>query len=201
MLKIGVTGGIGSGKSLVCRIFSLLGAPVYAADERAKKLVHSNPLLKKNIIEEFGNEAYQGGEYNRKYIASVVFKDRRRLEKLNQLIHPAVAVDFQQWSSNQQDVAYVIKEAAIIFESGGDRQLDGVLAVDAPEDIRIRRVSERDGLEVNEIKKRIRSQWPADKIRALADWSVDNDNKKLILPAILEIHNKLLKEGKRSKNE
>lgn len=201
MLKIGVTGGIGSGKSLVCRIFSLLGVPVYNADERARILVHEDVELKKNLIAEFGPDAYLNDEYNRKYIAAVVFNEKQKLEKLNRLIHPAVAKDFMQWMRYNITAPYIIKEAAIIFESGGDKQLDGIVAVDAPEDIRINRVSKRDDLSAEDVKKRINNQWPADKIRSLADWIIDNDNKKLILPGIINIHNQLIEEEKRRKNE
>ena len=190
MLKLGITGGIGSGKSTVCKIFKSLQVPVYHADDRAKELVYTDEVLRNDIISEFGEKAFTHSTYNREYIASVVFGDKDKLEILNQIIHPRVEKDFEDWYRKQKS-NYVVHEAAILFESGVYKQMDYTLFIDAPVNYRIERVMKRDEITEEQVRVRLNNQWPADKISELADWVIVNDGKTLILPQILEIHNYL----------
>lgn len=192
MLKVGITGGIGSGKSIICHVFKSLQVPVYNADYQAKILVETNPEIRAQITQEFGEQAYSGLTYNRKYIADIVFRDDTLLNRLNSIIHPAVANDFYNWVQNY-NVPYVIEEAAILYESGAHKAMDHVIVVDAPEKLRISRIQRRDGISEDEIKRRIQNQFPTDKLRSLADWVIDNTDNVLVLPQILSIHH-LLKE-------
>lgn len=193
MLKVGITGGIGSGKSTVCLVFKQMGVPVYSADNQAKLLIYSDKDLRKAICEEFGEESFINGNYNRDYIAEIVFSNPERLNKLNQIIHPAVTNDFNNWAKKYKNKSYIIHEAAILFESGTAGQMHKNIIIDAPEDIRVRRIIKRDGTDRNSALARIKNQWPADKIRSLADWIIVNDGKNLILPQILKIHEQLIK--------
>ena len=144
-LQIGITGGIGSGKSLVCRIFSRFGIPVYDADRRAKSLMTTDGILISQIMKEFGDLSYdEKGELNRTYIAAKVFSDEGQLGKLNSLVHPRVAVDYQNWLTEHKDACYVVKEAALLFEAGSNKLMDKVIVVTAPEELRIQRVLARD---------------------------------------------------------
>lgn len=193
MLKIGITGGIGSGKSIVCSVFRLLGVPVYHADDRAKYLMENDIDIRTQIISLFGDEAYNGSNYNRKYIASLVFTNDSLLTKLNNIVHPYVANDFILWTELFKESAYVIEEAAILFESGAGKKMDYNILVDAPEEQRIKRVMKRDNLTEEEVRIRINKQISTDKIRHLVDWIIVNNNKQLILPQILKIHSQLNK--------
>jgi dephospho-CoA kinase len=193
VLKIGITGGIGSGKSTVCSVFKALGIPVYNADERARYLIETDKDIKQQIIKVFGAKAFIDNVYNKKFIADLVFNDSNLLEKLNFIIHPHVSIDFKNWSNQFADAKYIIEEAAILFESGANKKMDYVIFVDAPLELRLDRVINRDKSKRSEVLKRIKHQWSADKIRQLADWSIVNNNKKLILPQILNIHNCLTK--------
>ena len=195
MLKLGVTGGIGSGKSIACRIFSILGAPVYDADEKAKLLVNTDEEIRNAIFREFGSESFVNSTYNRQFIASVVFKDKKKLQLLNRIIHPAVEEDFKKWYQ-MQNYYYIIHEAAILFESGTDKFMDYTLLIDAPENYRIDRVIKRDKTTQKEVELRLRNQWPANKISKMADWVIVNDGKTLILPQILKIHHYLIQSEK-----
>lgn len=191
MLKVGITGGIGAGKSTICKVFNALQIPVYHADQRAKILTETDPVIRSEIIREFGERSYRGSKYNVEYVAARAFGDKIKLSKLNHIIHPAVSKDFYQWVRRQK-APYIIEEAAILFESGANQNMDHVIVVEAPEEIRISRIQKRDGIAREEIKKRIDSQWSADKLHALADWVVNNNDKVLVLPQILSIHNFLL---------
>ena len=192
MLKLGVTGRIGSGKSIVCQIFSTLGIPVYRADERAKELVNSNSELQKVIISEFGNESFVNSVYNRPYIASVVFKDQKKLSALNRIIHPVVEKDYSIWLADKKKFHYTVYEAAILFESGASEKMDYILVIDAPENELINRVMKRDNLSRAEVELRLNNQWKTDKKDGLADWIIMNDGNTLILPKVLEIHKYLM---------
>lgn len=194
MLKVGVTGGIGSGKSIICQIFKALKVPVYNADQRAKVLVETDVNIKSRIIEVFGERSYTGSTYNRKYIAKRVFSNKKLLEKLNGIVHPVVADDFSNWIKKLK-VPYVIEEAAILFESGANEKMDKIIVVEAPEELRIKRIKTRDGLKEDEIKFRVQNQWSTDKLAALADWVINNNDKMLVLPQILHIHNILIKNS------
>jgi dephospho-CoA kinase len=192
MLKIGITGGIGSGKSTVCKIFSVLGIPIYRADNVAKKIANEVSVIKESIIKEFGAEAYTDNIYNAKYLGELVFNNTKKLQKLNSIIHPYVAQDFINWAENQKGTKYLLKEAAILFESGANQNLDYTIVVNAPLDLRIQRIIERDGLSEEMIKKRMKNQWSTEKITALADWVIENDEKHLLLPQVLSIHDQLI---------
>ena len=150
---IGITGGIGAGKSIVSKVFETLGIPKYDADTRAKWLMNNNQKLVDSIRKLFGNNAYQNGELDRKFIASKAFEDKTLLEQLNQLVHPAVSKDFTEWA-NQHHTPYLLKEAALIFETGSYKDLDKIITVTAAEPIRIQRVMKRDGRSEEQVKCR-----------------------------------------------
>jgi dephospho-CoA kinase len=197
MKRIGLTGGIGSGKSTVAKIFETLGIPVYYADDAAKNLMNSDPGLKAAITENFGSEIYKGGILDRKLLASVVFGDNQKLELLNAIIHPVTIRDAEQWMKRQTS-PYVLKEAAILFESGAAEHLDQVIGVYAPQHIRIKRVMERDGIPEEEIKKRIYRQINEEMKMKLCDHVIVNNEQQLVIPQVLALHEKLLLNGKPS---
>ena len=189
MLKIGLTGGMGSGKSVVAKVFETLGIPVYYADDAAKKLMNNNEELKAEIIKNFGEESYTNGELNRKYIASIVFNDKEKLELLNSLTHPATIRDAEEWIKSQNS-PYIIKEAALLFESGANKNLDHVIGVDAPLPLRIKRVMNRDGITEEEIMKRINRQMDEEKKMRMCDFIIINNEQELVIPQVLELHKK-----------
>ena len=189
MLKIGLTGGIGSGKTTVAHIFETLGIPVYYADDAAKRLMNTNEELKSLIIQHFGNESYQQGELNRKYIASIVFNDKEKLELLNSLTHPITMQDALVWM-NKQTTPYVIKEAALLFESGAAEQLDYIIGVYAPQHIRVKRVMDRDKTSIDEVMKRITRQIDEEMKMKLCDFVITNNDQQLVIPQVLELDKK-----------
>lgn len=193
-LRIGVTGGIGSGKSLVCKIFQHLGAPVYDADSRAKMLMVSDAVLVNQIKKEFGEQSYRAsGELNRDYLSKTVFNNREQLEKLNHLVHPRVAADSENWFVRNKDFPYVVKEAALLFESGSYKQLDRMIVVTAPEELRIKRVLVRDkNRTAEEIKKIIDNQMPEKEKMAMADFIIHNDESELLIPQVLKLHERFI---------
>lgn len=191
MLKVGLTGGIGSGKSMVAKIFAALGVPVYYADEAAKRIQQEDPEVRKQIIHLLGEPAYQDGQLNRSFVSSVVFSDRDKLEKLNAIVHPATLRDAENWLS-AQTTAYAIKEAALIFESGSHRNLDFVIGVTAPVALRIQRVMSREGVTEAEVRRRMEKQVSDDIKMRLCDAVIINDEKQLLIPQVLELHQKLL---------
>lgn len=186
-LKIGITGGIGSGKTLVSGVFQKLGAPTYNADDRAKWLMNNNTKIVIKVIDLFGPEAYINGELNRSLIAKHVFKNTSLLAKLNAVVHPIVFDDFDEWYE-AQTYPYVLKEAALLFESGSYRDLDAIITVDAPLEIRLKRASIRDQKSEDEIKGRIKNQYPNEiKVKA-ADFVINNDGITPVLPQVLKLH-------------
>jgi dephospho-CoA kinase len=191
--KIGLTGGIGSGKTYIAKVFENLGVPVFYADEEAKKILNKKDILFL-LSQKFETEVMdlQTGLPNRKLIASIVFNRPEKLQILNQIIHPKVAQAFQQWCLSNQQSSYVIKEAAILFESNSYKNLDGVICVYAPMPLRINRVVERDGSNKDEIIKRINAQWSDEQRLAQSNWAINNDENKSILPQVLDIHQKIL---------
>jgi dephospho-CoA kinase len=192
MIKLGLTGGIGSGKSTVARVFQVLGVPVYNSDERAKALYVESTEVKKAVIELLGNEAYRAnGELDREYVGQLVFADRELLGQLNGIIHPAVGRDFSAWVDRQKS-RYIIKEAAILFESGADRGVDKVIAVTAPNEIRVDRVMQRDGVSESEVQRRMSNQMNPNELIERSDFVIVNDNRRLIVPQILEIHENIV---------
>lgn len=201
-LKVGITGGIGSGKTTACQIFERLGIPVYYADAAAKRLMVEQNDLVKAIKQLFGSEAYYSdGSLNRLHIASIAFEDKSKLEQLNQLVHPAVARDSLIWHQNQEGVPYTLKEAALLFESGSYKALDYVIVVTAPETLRIQRVVERDQTTEAAVKARIKQQMPESEKVAMADFVIQNDSTQLLVPQIIGIHQELLKKSGRTHDE
>jgi dephospho-CoA kinase len=192
MLKIGITGGIGSGKSMVAKVFEHLGIPVYNADTAAKSLMENAPALRASISELFGPEAYLNGTLNRSYISSLVFKDRSKLEALNALVHPATIKYGKDWM-NRQTTPYAIKEAALIFESGTQNELDYVIGVYAPQALRIHRVMQRDNVTREQVLQRMANQIEESVKMRLCDFVVVNDDQQLVLPQVLALHEKFLK--------
>ena len=195
-LQIGITGGIGSGKSLICRIFALLGVSVYDADSHAKALMTTDGILVSQIEKEFGDLAYhRDGRLNREWLAPHVFADEEKLHRLNSLVHPRVAVDYAKWLDAQSNEPYVLKEAALLFESGSYRQLDKIVVVSAPEDIRRQRVLKRDSHRtVEQFKGIVEKQLPEEEKLQRADYIIVNDEEKLVIPQVLKLH-ELFKDG------
>lgn len=191
MVLIGLTGGIGSGKSTVAKVFETLGIPVYYADDEAKRLMNTDERLKQEIIKQFGIESYQDGTLNRPYIASLVFTNKEKLSLLNSLVHPVTIEDSQKWVL-QQISPYVIREAALLFESGANKGLDFVIGVSAPVPLRIQRVIQRDGLSKEEIEQRISRQMDEEEKTKKCDFVILNDEKQLVIPQVLDIHKKIL---------
>lgn len=192
MKKIGLTGGIGSGKSTIAEIFKVLNVPVYNSDERAKVLMNENPQLIEDIKKIFGNDIYQNGELNRAELGAIVFKNSELLNQLNAIVHPAVGRDFNAWSA-VQNTQYVIKEAAIIFETGIEKTLDGVIAVIAPNELRIKRVLKRPGMTEALIKERINNQLPPEVLENRANWIIKNDESELVIQQVIKIHSEILR--------
>jgi dephospho-CoA kinase len=192
MLKIGLTGGIGSGKSTVAHIFEVLGIPVYYADTAAKKLMSASEELKASITRAFGEEAYLNGKLNREYIAAQVFNNDKKIELLNSLVHPATIKDAEEWIKIQR-AAYVIKEAALIFESGSNKALDYVIGVQSPPELRIKRVMDRDNIPAHEVKARMNQQMDDEVKLRLCDYVIVNDEHQMVIPQVLALHETFLK--------
>ena len=190
MLKIGLTGGIGSGKSTVAAIFELLGVPVYYADLRAKELMNSNEALKASIQKAFGPSSYTGGKHNRSFLAESVFGHPEKLALLNSLVHPVTIADAQEWMKNQTS-AYTLKEAALLFESSAAKALDAVIGVSAPKEIRMSRVMKRDHSSYDEVIKRIDGQMDEATKISLCQYVIYNDEQSLLIPQVIGIHEML----------
>lgn len=192
---VGITGGIGSGKSTVCQFFKILGIPVYSADDRAKWLMSNDPELKSILSKEFGEETYlSDGTLNRNFLAQTVFSDAEKVKKINAIVHPAVGKDFKFWA-DKQIAPYLLKEAALLFETGSDKDLDKVINVSSPLKIRVARVLMRDPhRDEDQINQIINQQLPDEKKNELADFVIKNSENKLLIPQILEIHKKLCQE-------
>jgi dephospho-CoA kinase len=191
MLKVGITGGIGSGKTLVCTVFETLGIPVYYADMQARQLMNTDPELKTSLQGYFGSNIYHNGTLDRRRMAEIIFNDKTALEKVNNWVHPVVARDFESWCT-RQTTPYVLEEAAIIFESNIAHRFDRVILVTAPESIRIERVCARDLVTPEAVRERMANQWPEDKKISLADYIIYNGNTHLVTPQVMEIHRNVL---------
>jgi dephospho-CoA kinase len=191
MLKIGLTGGIGSGKSTVAKIFELLQVPVYYADEASRRLYHTDPELMAQIKKHFGEDMYSEGQLNRNKMAEIVFNDPQKLELLNQLVHPPTLRDAQEWMLAQK-APYVIKEAALLFESGSAAGLDYIIGVQAPTAVRLKRVMDRDNTTREEVLSRMNRQINEDIKMRLCDFIIRNNEQELVIPQVLELHEKLL---------
>jgi dephospho-CoA kinase len=193
-LQIGVTGGIGSGKSLLCRIFHCLGAPVYDADSHAKELMTTDGILVSDIKKEFGELSYNAdGSLNRSYLSSTVFNNAERLTTLNALVHPRVGADYQKWVGQQSGQPYILKEAALLFESGAYRSLDKVIVVVANEELRIHRVLKRDShRSTSQILAIMKNQMSEEEKMRRADYSIINDETALVIPQVVELHQRFI---------
>lgn len=192
MKIIGLTGGIGSGKTTVAKVFKTFNIPVYNSDIEAKKLMNSSSEIKKQLISEFGRKVYLNNSLNKKYLANIIFNDKNKLKIINSIVHPVVKQHFKEWASHKIS-PYTIKENAILFESGMYKDVDFIITVTSPIELRIGRVINRDNSTYEEVNSRIKSQISdQDKINK-SDFVIFNDNKQLILPQIIEIHNKILK--------
>jgi dephospho-CoA kinase len=195
MLKVGLTGGIGSGKTTVAKIFELLNVPVYYADDAAKRIMNDDESLKSKIKTHFGDQSYLNGELNRRFIASQVFNDNHKLELLNAMVHPVTMSDALHWFQ-QQTTPYAIKEAALLFEAGAAEHLDLIIGVFAPRELRIKRTVDRGELNREEVVKRMNRQIDEDIKIKLCDFVLKNDEEQLLIPQVLELHQKLLSLGK-----
>jgi dephospho-CoA kinase len=193
MLKIGLTGNIGSGKTTVAKVFELLGIPVFYADDEAKKVMVTDEILIESIKRTFGNESYfADGTLNRKHIAAIVFNNEVDLQRLNALVHPAVFRAFDQWVLNIKNAPYVIKEAALLFESNSYKMCDRSLLVSAPLENRIARVMQRDKASRADVESREARQFSEDRKKQLADDIIINDDQQLVIPQVLALHNQYL---------
>lgn len=189
---VGLTGGIGSGKTTISKIFAHLGVPVYEADTASKKLIDTDKLLKDELAHLLGPKIVNDqGLIIRDKMASIIFNDENLLRKTNALIHPAVARDFKKWVSNQ-NYHYVLKEAAILFESGSYRDCDKVIVVEAPEELRIERVMKRGGVNREQVLERMKNQMPQEEKVALADYVIHNDLQQSVITQVLAVHENLI---------
>lgn len=195
MLKVGVTGGIGSGKSTVCNIFKCLEIPVFNADEVSRRLLNEDAGVIELVQHIFGKEIVVNGKPDRKKIGDIVFNNPEKLAQLNAIIHPTVRKNYMAWNLEQQSV-YAIYEAAILFETGIYKKLDFTILVIAPEQMRINRVIQRDGADETTIKARMKNQWSDEEKKKLADFIITNDDTSPLLPQVMQIHNSIISKTK-----
>jgi len=190
MFKVGITGNIGSGKTTICKVFEVLGIPVFYADDEAKNVMVNDAVLIASIKQAFGNEAYfDDATLNRKHIAGIVFNNNEQLTKLNTLVHPAVFRAFDTWVLNvDPKVPYVLKEAALLFESDSYKMCDRSVLVSAPFDVRLKRVTKRDGISIEEAKSRDARQFTEEVKRQMANDIIMNDDTELVIPQVLKLH-------------
>ena len=195
MLRIGLTGGLGSGKSTVAHIFEVLGIPVYYADDASKRLMNDDAKVKEAVQNMFGKEAYTEEKLDRKYLAEIVFKDENKLALLNSIVHPATLQDAAEWM-NKQTAPYAIKEAALIFESGSHTSLDYVIGVKAPLELRLQRALKRDNITKDEAMQRVNKQMDEEEKIGLCNFIITNDEKQMVIPQVLSLHQKILQLAK-----
>jgi dephospho-CoA kinase len=191
MKKIGLTGGIGSGKSTVAEIFSRLGVPVFVSDAVARQLQEEDATVRTLITEVFGKEIYSENKLDRASVAEIVFADKKKLEQLNAIVHPAVGKAFESFCEQHRDAKYVLKESAILFEIGDDKNLDGMIVVTAPDELRIQRVMQRDGIEKSAVLQRIKNQVKQEEKVKKADYVIGNDEKQLLIPQVLQVNEEI----------
>jgi dephospho-CoA kinase len=190
--RIGITGGIGSGKSIVCKVFELLGVPIFYADNEAKK-IYDDEKVKTLLINKYGFEIYlPDGKLNKEKLSKIIFSNQDELKYINSLIHPLVAKAYSEWCEKHKHIPYTLKEAAILFESGAYKELDKVITVSAPVELRINRVMKRDNLTRIQILERIKHQWEEEKRIKYANFVIYNDDEHLVIPKILDLHKKLM---------
>lgn len=196
MIRIGITGGIGSGKSTVCKVFASMGIPVNDADALAKKIIVEDKELRNDLILHFGSETYlPDGSYNRAYIAEIVFNNREKLSLLNSLVHPKVIAYGNNWANEHKAFPYIIKEAALMFESGSHLHNDFTIVVESPLDIRIERICKRDGVSESEALKRIEAQWSDKQRRENADLIIQNNHTDSVIAQVFKIHQHILQKN------
>ena len=196
MFKVGITGGIGTGKTTVCKIFELLNIPIFYADDSAKLLMITNPTLIKGIKETFGDDAYlPTGALNRRYIADLVFNNSKNIEKLNNLVHPQVFKAFDDWIIKQQS-PYVLKEAALLFESKSYKKNDLNVLVSSPIDLRISRLIKRDSTTKEKILERMSNQLAENEKQKLANYMINNNEQDFLIPQVLKLHQIFLEKSK-----
>lgn len=191
MLKIGLTGGIGSGKTTVAKIFELLKVPVYYADAASKRLYHTDADLMDKMKRHFGEDIYSNEQLNRSKLAALVFNDAEKLDLLNELVHPPTIRDAKEWMQ-KQTAPYVIKEAALLFESGSAEGLDFIIGVSSPAPLRMQRVMERDQVSRNEVQSRLNRQINEEIKMRLCDYIIYNNEEQPVIPQVLDLHHKFL---------
>lgn len=194
MLRIGITGGIGSGKSTVAGIFSVLGIPVYDADSAAKRLMSEDESLKEKIIEHFGEKSYLERKLNPKHLSQQVFNDTKKIELLNSIVHPATIKDAEEWMKKQK-APYLIKEAALIFESGSNKTLDKIIGVSSPLSLRVERTMKRNNITSEQVMDRINLQMNEEEKMRLCDYVIINDEEQMLIPQVLQLHEHFLKQS------
>ena len=194
-LKIGLTGGIGSGKTTIAKIFELLGIPVYYADAASKRLYHTNKELKENLKKHFGEDIYINDQLNRSKLASLVFNDPVKLELLNSLVHPPTIKDAEEWMQKQTS-PYIIKEAALLFEAGSSKGLDYIIGVSAPQHLRIKLVMDRENINREQVIERMQRQIDEEIKMMLCDFVIKNDEQEMVIPQVLALHKKFLEMSK-----
>lgn len=195
MFRIGLTGGIGSGKTTVARIFEVLGVPVYYADITAKRLMNEDESLSLALQDAFGKEIYADGKLERKLLAEKVFNDEKKLQLLNSIVHPLTIQDAEKWVKEQTS-SYIIKEAALLFESGSNKALDFVIGVSAPLQLRMERAIARDNVTREQVTARMNKQMDEAKKMDLCDFVIINDEQQMLIPQVLELHQKFLHSKK-----
>jgi len=191
MLKIGLTGGIGSGKSTIAKIFEVLDIPVYYADVEANRIMHEDETIIQKIIDAFGEKSYLNHKLNKTFISSIIFKDILKKEILNDIVHPATILDSMNWSAKQRS-PYIIKEAALIFESASEKNLDYIIGVCAPLDLRINRIINRDNITEEQAIARMASQMNEDEKMNKCDFVINNNEIELVIPQVITLHEHLL---------
>jgi len=188
---VGITGGIGSGKTFVCRVLKAMGYPVFFSDKEAKEILTSSPLVKKQITNLFGQNSYlKNGDLNRQYLSSQIFNDKNKLEQMNQIVHPAVRESFKIWTQKQAS-NIVFNEAAILFETGAFKIYDKTILITASKETKIKRIQKRDNISIENIKSRMNSQWTDEKKKPLADFIITNDENKMLIPQLIKVINQL----------
>lgn len=191
MLKVGITGGIGSGKTQVCQVFETLGIPVFNADTAAKKIMETDNEVVKQITKLLGAEAYINGKINRRWLSSILFQDEKKRTALNTIVHPAVIAFGQEWM-NRQQAAYVLKEAALFFETGSNKEMDYMIGISAPVDLRLKRAMKRDHLDEITIRQKMAAQMDEKEKMMRCQFIILNDDETAIIPQVLSIHQQLL---------
>lgn len=190
---VGLTGGIGSGKTTIANFFKELGVPIYIADTEAKALMNRSKVIKSKLIALFGDNAYQNGKLNRDFLSKQIFNNKDLLQKMNAIVHPKVASHFKRWVK-KQEAPYVISEAAILFENGSYKKYDYIITVTAPEEVRLKRVMSRDSASKEKVKSVMNNQWKDEEKIKLSDYVIQNINLEEAKAQVLQIHQNLLQK-------